>query len=133
MQSHLVTLTAIWAFVATPLLCTGGYLEHACECPSESDAACCPSFADTCCPEGDAGCGHESACQTDPCEIDVVKPGRLTDEVDDAGRVSPVHASMTDLWWDAIPRTDSSRCALDGPIAFAKRRSIHERALPLLN
>jgi hypothetical protein len=42
-------LLSIWALVALPALCTGGFVAHACDCASE------------------ALCEHEVGCEDDPC------------------------------------------------------------------
>lgn len=71
-----VLSTALWTLLGLPILCTGGLLEHACECRTDPGADCCPSDVAGCCPSDETGCGHEEGCDTDPCEIVAVKPSR---------------------------------------------------------
>ena len=46
-------LSACWAF-SVPLLCTSGMLVHPCDCESPT------------------GCGHETECSDDPCNVTVI-------------------------------------------------------------
>lgn len=50
MGQSLTLLSACWAFTV-PLLCTSGVLVHPCDCESAS------------------GCGHETECSDDPCNV----------------------------------------------------------------
>ena len=51
----------VWALLLTPILCTGGYLLHACECEIEQ---CCEESEKN---HHEGGCGHDSDCPNDPC------------------------------------------------------------------
>mgnify|MGYP001594619423 FL=1 len=53
MVSTLTLLSACWAF-SIPLLCTSGMLVHPCDCESPT------------------GCGHETECSDDPCNVTVI-------------------------------------------------------------
>jgi len=50
--------TAGWAFIGLPTLCAGGALIHPCDCGHGEEE----------------GCGHETDCESDPCEVVVVRP-----------------------------------------------------------
>ncbi len=59
-----------WALVAVPSLCTSGWLLHPCACEHSTEHDHEHENLD--------GCGHESECSADPCELVVT---RLDDEV----------------------------------------------------
>lgn len=71
LRQNVAVIVASWALLALPLICTGGYLTHACECVVETEADCC---TDACgCGEGaDESCNHETECGQDPCGADVI-------------------------------------------------------------
>lgn len=70
-------LTAVWALVAVPALCTGGILTHPCEC--EPASPCHDSHHDE--EEKDSGCGHESSCSIDPCKFVSLRSNERHDEL----------------------------------------------------
>lgn len=89
-MAHL--LIALWAVVALPTLCMGGWLGHACAPVSPAGHEC-EHNEDTSLPheeKHDDDCKHESDCPADPCS-QVVK----TDD-DDVTDVTPyVYPSIT--------------------------------------
>jgi hypothetical protein len=52
--TNLILWTALWAFLLAPAACMMGALSHVCPHSVE------------------IGCGHESACEDDPCDIQVL-------------------------------------------------------------
>lgn len=53
MDRSITLLSAFWAF-SIPMLCTSGVLVHPCDCESPT------------------GCGHETECSDDPCNVTVI-------------------------------------------------------------
>ncbi len=53
MGRTITLLSALWAF-SIPVLCTAGVLVHPCDCESPT------------------GCGHETECSDDPCNVTVI-------------------------------------------------------------
>src|SRR3972149_3075250 len=53
MGRTITLLSAFWAF-SIPMLCTSGVLVHPCDCESPT------------------GCGHETKCADDPCNVTVI-------------------------------------------------------------
>ena len=53
MGQSVTLFSACWAF-SVPLLCTSGTLVHPCDCESPT------------------GCGHETECSDDPCNVTVI-------------------------------------------------------------
>lgn len=59
-----VLFAAVWTFVGMPALCAGGVLTHPCACPHSQDSD----------HQEEEGCGHETDCESDPCEVVVARP-----------------------------------------------------------
>ncbi len=71
-ERAIIIATANWALLVLPCICTGGYLRHACDCAAGADSSCCEAETECDCDDEQTGCGHESSCESDPCEIVVV-------------------------------------------------------------
>jgi len=96
------TCLAAALFLAVPVLCVGGMLEHACDCAED---ACCPSECDC---DGRSSCGHESGCTEDPCGFRVVRSERHNGH---AALASHAAASSTILLTPVTPLAARSVCA----------------------
>lgn len=65
---QVVTIFAVLSsLLLVPALCVGGVLIHACDCMVET---CCLPDTGT---HDQSGCGHESGCCDDPCDMRVVR------------------------------------------------------------
>jgi len=72
-----MAMVACWGLVGLPALCTGGIILHPCDCEHEEAG------------HEDDGCGHEAECESDPCNVAVVR-SQETQEIVQWLQESPV-------------------------------------------
>lgn len=107
MTRNSVVLVLAWTLLLLPVLCTGGWLLHPCDCGST------------------IGCEHESSCNSDPCEIDVARPD-LDSEFDAAAGSFNVYTSAASIHLSDAFSSDLSTCRPNAINASA----YHGRAFP---
>lgn len=112
-------LFSIWALVLLPALCMGGLIGHACDCASDGHSQL-----------ADSDCGHEEACDDDPCgQLSAATRQRTL-----AFEVVLVHCVAQDERAGSPWSCDASGCSSQeySPILQEVRRPYAPSDIPLL-